>query len=153
MSSRRLPVAVAAGAVLVDQATKLWAVSALSDGPIRILGDVLALRLTRNTGAAFSSLQGLGPLIGIAAVGVVGLILVMLEHVHRRFEVVGLGLVLGGAIGNLLDRVLRGDGFLDGAVVDWIDLSFFPTFNGADSAITIGVAILLFGAMRPSPDG
>ncbi len=69
----------------MDQATKLWAVSALSDGPIRILGDVLALRLTRNTGAAFSSLQGLGPLIGIAAVGVVGLIFVMLEHVPRRF--------------------------------------------------------------------
>ena len=153
MSARRLAVAMAATAILVDQVTKVWAVSALSDGSIRVLGDVLRFRLTRNTGAAFSSLQGLGPLIGIAAVGVVGLIFVMLEHVPRRFEVVGLGLVLGGAIGNLLDRIFRGDGFLDGAVVDWIDFSFFPTFNGADSAITIGVAVLLFGAMRPVPDG
>jgi signal peptidase II len=152
VSTRRLAVAVASAAVVVDQATKVWAVAVLDDGPIQIFGDVLRLRLTRNTGAAFSSLQGLGPLIGIAAVGVVGLIFVMLRHVPRRFEVVGLGLVLGGAIGNLLDRIFRGDGFLDGAVVDWIDPSFFPAFNGADSAITIGVAVLLFGALRPVGD-
>lgn len=152
MKARPLAVAVAAGAILVDQLTKVWAVATLDDGPIRIFGDVLRLRLTRNSGAAFSSLQGLGPLIGIAAVGVVGLIFVMLRHVPRRFEVVGLGLVLGGAVGNLLDRIFRGDGFLDGAVVDWIDPSFFPTFNGADSAITIGVGVLLIGAMRPGDD-
>jgi len=153
VNSQRLAVAVAAAAILVDQATKVWAVAALDDGPIQIFGDVLRLRLTRNSGAAFSSLQGLGPLIGVAVVGVVGLIFVMLHHVPRRFEVVGLGLVLGGAIGNLLDRIFRGEGFLDGAVVDFIDPSFFPTFNGADSAITIGVAVLLLGAMRPvEPD-
>jgi signal peptidase II len=152
VKARPLAVAVAAGAIAVDQLTKVWAVAALEDGPIQIFGDVLRLRLTRNSGAAFSSLQGLGPLIGIAAVGVVGLIFVMLRHVPRRFEVVGLGLVLGGAVGNLLDRIFRGDGFLDGAVVDWIDPSFFPTFNGADSAITIGVGVLLIGAMRPDAD-
>jgi signal peptidase II len=152
LSPRQLAVTVASAAVAVDQVTKVWAVAALDDGPIQIFGDVLRLRLTRNTGAAFSSLQGLGPLIGIAAVGVVGLIFVMLHHVPRRFEVVGLGLVLGGAIGNLADRIFRGDGFLDGAVVDWIDPSFFPTFNGADSAITIGVAVLLVGALRPAGD-
>ncbi len=152
MKAQPLAVAVAAVAILIDQATKIWAVAALDDGPIQIFGDVLRFRLTRNTGAAFSSLQGLGPLIGIAALGVVGLIFVMLRQVPRRIEVVGLGMVLGGAIGNLLDRIFRGDGFLDGAVVDWIDPSFFPTFNGADSAITIGVAVLLIGAMRPAPD-
>ena len=117
-----------------------------------MIGDLLQLRLTRNSGAAFSSLQGLGPLIGVAAVGVIGLVFIMIHHVPRRFEVVGLGLVLGGAAGNLLDRIFRGDGFLDGAVVDWIDPSFFPTFNVADSAITIGVAVLLVGAMRPVAD-
>jgi signal peptidase II len=144
---------VAAVAILIDQVTKVWAVASLSDGPIEVFGEFLRFRLTRNTGAAFSSLQGLGPLIGIAAVAVVGLIFVMIHHVPRRFEVVGLGLVLGGAIGNLLDRIFRGEGFLDGAVVDWIDPSFFPTFNAADSAITIGVAVLLIGAVRPAEDG
>ena len=153
MNPRRLAVWVAAGAVAVDQLTKVWAVAALDDGPIAVFGEVLRLRLIRNTGAAFSSMQGLGPLIGVAAVGVVGLIFVMIHHVPRRFEVVGLGLVLGGAVGNLLDRIFRGEGFLDGAVVDWIDPSFFPTFNSADSAITIGVAVLLVGAVRPVSDG
>ena len=153
MTSRRLAVPIASGAVLVDQVTKAWAVASLDDEPIRLIGDVLRLRLIYNTGAAFSSLEGLGPLIGMAAIGVVGLIFVMLHRVPRRFEVVGLGLVLGGAVGNLLDRIFRGGGFLDGAVVDWIDPSFFPAFNGADSAITIGVAVLLVGAVRPAADG
>lgn len=152
MSTRALAVWVAAAAIAVDQATKIWAVAALDDRSIHIFGEVLQLRLTRNTGAAFSSLQGLGPLIGVAAVGVVGLIFVLIHHVPRRFEVVGLGLVLGGAVGNLLDRIFRGTGFLDGAVVDWISPSFFPTFNGADSAITIGVAVLILGALRPAAD-
>lgn len=150
MRAHRLAVAVAAAAIAVDQVTKVWAVAVLDDGPIRVLGDVLRFRLTRNTGAAFSSLQGFGPLIGIAAVAIIGLVLVMLHHAPRRLEVIGLGLVLGGAIGNLLDRIFRGEGFLDGAVVDWIDPSFFPAFNGADSAITIGVAVLLVGAIRPA---
>ena len=152
MKPRPLAVAVALAAAVVDQLTKIWAVAALDDGPIGVIGDLLQLRLTRNSGAAFSSLQGLGPLIGVAAVGVIGLVFIMIHHVPRRFEVVGLGLVLGGAVGNLLDRIFRGDGFLDGAVVDWIDPSFFPTFNVADSAITIGVAVLLVGAMRPVAD-
>ena len=152
MKPRPLAVAVALATAVVDQLTKIWAVAALDDGPIGVIGDLLQLRLTRNSGAAFSSLQGLGPLIGVAAVGVIGLVFIMIHHVPRRFEVVGLGLVLGGAVGNLLDRIFRGDGFLDGAVVDWIDPSFFPTFNVADSAITIGVAVLLVGAMRPVAD-
>ena len=152
VNSHRLAVTVAAGAIVVDQVTKIWAVVALDDGPIRLIGDVIRLRLTRNSGAAFSSFQGFGPIIGVAAVGVVGLILWMLNRPLRRVEIVGLGLVLGGAIGNLLDRMFRGDGFLDGPVVDWIDPSFFPAFNGADSAITIGVVLLLLGALRPIGD-
>lgn len=55
-----------------------------------------------------------------------------------------LGLVLGGAVGNLIDRLFRGDGFLDGGVVDFIDFSFFATFNVADACVTIGVILLLF---------
>ena len=149
VNPRRLAVRLAVGVIVVDQATKIWAVAALDDGPLRLIGDVIRLRVTRNSGAAFSSLQGYGPIIGVAVVGVVGLILWMLNRPLGRLEVVGLGLVLGGAIGNLVDRIFRGDGFLDGPVVDWIDPSFFPAFNGADSAITIGVVLLLLGGITP----
>lgn len=151
MKPRTFALLVGAGAVLIDQITKIWAVAAL-DEPVHLIDDVLRLRVTRNSGAAFSSLQGLGPLIGIAVVGVIGLIFVMINRAPRRFELVGLGLILGGAVGNLLDRIFRGEGFLDGAVVDWIDPSFFPAFNAADSAITIGVALLLLGAIQAAPD-
>ena len=152
MSSRRLAASIAFAVVLVDQATKIWAAAVLDDGPISLIGDVLRLRLTRNSGAAFSILQGLGPLIAVAAVGVIGLILVMLSQVPRRLEVVGLAMILGGAIGNLIDRIFRGSGVLDGSVVDWIDPSFFPAFNGADSALSIGVGLLVIGALRPATD-
>ncbi len=66
--------------------------------------------------------------------------------VERRREVAALALVLGGALGNLIDRIFRGDGLLDGGVVDFIDLSFFPAFNVADSAITIGAGLALLYA-------
>jgi signal peptidase II len=74
---------------------------------------------------------------------VVGLLLYVLGRSSRRVEVFALGLILGGALGNLGDRVFRGDGFLDGAVVDWIDWWFIPTFNVADMALNIGVALML----------
>lgn len=150
MRARPLATSIAAGTVVVDQVTKVWAVAAVEDDPIRLIGDVLRLRVTRNSGAAFSSLQGLGPLIGIVVVGVVALIFVLLHRAPRTIEIVGLGLVLGGALGNLMDRIFRGGGFLDGAVVDWIDPSFFPAFNAADSAITIGAVLLLLSSIRPA---
>jgi len=138
--------AVAAVVVVLDQLTKAWAVNALADGPIVIIEDFLELQLTFNTGAAFSILSDLarsGPILGIVVIGVVLLILFALRDASHIGEAVGLGLVLGGALGNLIDRLFRGDGFMDGAVVDFIDFSFFATFNVADSAVTIGVAILL----------
>ena len=137
---------MAAGVVVVDVLTKIWAMAALADGPISIIGDTLQFRLVRNTGAAFSLLSGGGPLVGLVVIGVVVLIFVALGDASHRIEAVALGLVLGGAVGNLLDRLFRGDEFLGGAVVDWIYTSFFPTFNVADSAITIGVVLLLVGA-------
>ena len=137
---------MAAVVVVLDQLTKAWAVNALADGPIVIIEDFLELQLTFNTGAAFSILSDLarsGPILGIVVIGVVLLILFALRDASHIGEAVGLGLVLGGALGNLIDRLFRGDGFMDGAVVDFIDFSFFATFNVADSAVTIGVAILL----------
>lgn len=134
---------MAGAVVIVDQATKWWAVNELADGPIVIIDGFLQLRLVFNTGASFSILPNAGPILAIVAFGVVGLIVYILGEASRRVEAVALGLVLGGAVGNLLDRVFRGDGLLDGAVVDFIDFSFFATFNVADAAINVGVALLL----------
>lgn len=138
---------VAAVVVVIDQLTKALAVTALADEPISLIADVLQLALTRNTGASFSILTGNGTLIALVVVGVIVLVVAMLRRVNHRLEAVGLGLVLGGAIGNLLDRIFRGDGFLDGAVIDFIDFSFFPTFNVADTAINVGVILLLIAAI------
>ena len=128
---------------MFDQLSKTWAVNALADGPIVIIEDFLQLRLTYNTGAAFSLFARSGPVLGIIVIGVIVLIVVSLRDAGNIGEAVGLGLVLGGALGNLTDRMFRGDGFMDGAVVDFIDFSFFPTFNVADTAVTVGVLVLL----------
>ncbi len=117
--------------------------AALSDGPIPLLGEFLEFRLTRNPGAAFSSFQNGGPVLAVVAVVMAVIIVVALRTVERRAEAIALGAVMGGALGTLADRIARGEGFLDGAVVDFIDFSFWPTFNVADSAITLGVVALL----------
>ncbi|NIT98489.1 MAG: signal peptidase II, partial [Actinobacteria bacterium] len=96
---------------------------------------------TRNTGAAFSSFQGAGPLIGVLAIGVALWLVIMLRRNPRPPEAWALALVLGGAVGNLIDRFARGDGFLDGAVVDFIEWWWIPNFNIADASITIGAAL------------
>ena len=98
-------------------------------------------------GAAFSSFTGSGPLIGVIAFGVVVFLVYLVARTHRRIDVLALGLILGGALGNLADRVFRGEGVLDGAVVDWIDWWFIPTFNVADAALNVGVAVLLIAAL------
>ncbi len=108
-----------------------------------IIEDFLQLRLTFNTGAAFSLFARSGPILGLIVIGVIALIVFALRDAGNVGEAVGLGLVLGGALGNFTDRLFRGDGLIDGAVVDFIDFSFFPTFNVADSAVTIGVMVLL----------
>ena len=76
------------------------------------------------------------------------MIVVIARQLPGRFEGFAIGLVLGGAVGNLLDRIFRGDGFLNGKVIDFIDFDFFPTFNAADSAITIGAILAVLLAFR-----
>jgi signal peptidase II len=132
--------------VVADQLTKAWALEALDDGPIVLIDGVLNFRLFFNTGASFSLFAKGGAVIGLVVIGVVVMIFFALRDAGHRLDAVALGLVLGGAIGNLLDRMFRGDGFLDGAVVDFINVPFFATFNVADIAINIGVALLLIGA-------
>ena len=108
-----------------------------------VIEDFFQFKLTYNTGASFSIFPNAGPLIGLISIGVVLLIVFILGEASRRLEAVALGILLGGALGNLTDRIFRGDGFLDGAVVDFIDFDFFATFNVADMAINIGVGLLL----------
>lgn len=147
MNDRLTALAIAAAVVLVDQVTKAWALEALAGRVIVVIDDFLKFALVRNPGGAFSSFQNGGTFIAVAAVGVVFVVLYMVGGVPRRSDVVALGLILGGAVGNLVDRVVRGDGILDGEVIDWIDWWFIPTFNVADAAITIGVVMLLIGAL------
>lgn len=138
--------------MVADQLSKAWAVSALADRDIVIIPDFLELSLTFNPGAAFSSFQGIGPLIGILGLAVAGWIIVMMRKAPRTIEALALAVVLGGAAGNLIDRIFRGDGLLDGSVVDFIDWWFIPTFNVADSAITVGAVLLVIAAIT-APGG
>jgi signal peptidase II len=146
-SNPRSAAIIAGGAVVVlDQLTKWWAASVLPGEPIVLIDGFLALRYVTNSGAAFSLLQGSGSIIALLAIAIVLFIVVVVRSVPHRPEAIALGLVLGGALGNLIDRVFRGDGLLDGEVVDFVDFSFFPAFNVADSAITIGAMLALIFA-------
>lgn len=131
--------------IVLDQVVKRAVVSSLRLGAsIDLIGSFARLTRTSNTGAAFGMLRGRGPLfIAISALASAAIVLFSREIAKmRRAEQVAFGLVLGGAVGNLIDRVRIG------AVVDFIDLGIgtarFAAFNVADSAITIGVIILAF---------
>ena len=144
---RRSSLAVASGVVALDQITKHWAVSSLNDGRvIDVLGS-LRFNLSFNRGMAFSQGTGIGPFIGVLGILVVLYLLIGM----RKSSVSGavfVGLVAGGAAGNIVDRLFRGEAWLRGAVVDFIDLQWWPVFNIADAAICIGGALLVFTLFR-----
>ena len=146
-SAFRIAMAAGLGVLILDQVTKNWARDNLQGDVRQVIGEWLQLRYAENTGAAFSSFTGSGPLIAAIAIGVVLFLIYLVSRTSRRIDLIALGLILGGALGNLTDRVLRGDGTLDGAVVDWIDWWFIPTFNIADAALNVGVAALLIAAI------
>ena len=132
--------------IVIDQISKAWAVSALPgnqiDGPFGS-----SLRLIFNRGSAFSLGEGFGPVFGILAIIVSIAMVWIVRKVEQRSVVTGLGLIQGGAIGNVIDRAFRdGDGFLAGAVIDFLEIGdWWPVFNIADVAIVVGgivVAIL-----------
>lgn len=144
-----LAAAIVAVIVILDQASKAWAVANLDDGPVSIIGNDVELRLSFNSGSAFSLFRGFTPLLAVLAIVIA---LVLVRAVHRTedtWTLVALALVLGGALGNLADRALRAPGFLSGHVVDFIRLGSWPTFNVADSAITVGAVSLLVLAFVP----
>jgi signal peptidase II len=138
---RRTPllVAVAAIVLILDVVSKLIVVQQLSDrSPVHVIGTFLQLTLTRNPGAAFGIGTGATIVFTVVAVAVV----VVIARSARRLASAGwslaLGLLLGGAVGNLTDRLFRSPGPLRGHVVDWIELPHWPVFNLADSAIVLG---------------
>ncbi len=148
---RRLIIGVTALVVIVlDQLTKHWALGNLERGIPRRVMPGLNLTLSFNAGSAFSLGSGGGPIIGIIATIVVGGVL----YVARRQVATGvllvLGLVVGGAVGNLLDRAFRAPGgFLGGHVVDFLQLPHWPIFNVADMAITCGaIAVAIMSGSR-----
>jgi signal peptidase II len=146
----RLRLAFAGAAALVvalDQLTKQLALSGLSDGPVHLVGS-LRLALTFNAGAAFSVGAGRSTVVAVLAVLVVGVIVRMGLTAPRQALAVGYGVLLGGALGNLIDRALRdGHGFLGGRVVDFVDLGWWPVFNVADASLWVGIGILLLASL------
>jgi signal peptidase II len=139
---RVLLAVVAVAALVADQLTKWWAVERLTNDPIDLFW-TLRLQVTTNTGAAFSLAGGTGPVIALLAIGVVGFLLWQGRTINSRVGAVALGLILGGALGNLADRAFRGSGFFDGGVVDFIDVQWWPVFNVADSCVVIGGILLV----------
>lgn len=145
-AGRRLAVAclVALVVLVSDQLTKWWAVDRLSRGTVHLIG-TLDLELERNTGSAFSQLQGeTALLVALAVLLIAGLLALVLRSPTTGRSAL-LGLVIGGALGNLADRLFRGD---HGAVVDFVALHFWPTFNLADSAIVVGSVLLAVSFVR-----
>ena len=130
-----------------DRITKIWAEATLPAGPIDLVPGVLTLRFTTNSGGAFSIGQR-APwfFVGVTAIVVAIILATSFRHTSR---IVGasLGLVLGGALGNLTDRAIRGSG-MRGRVVDFIDFHVWPVFNLADSAIVIGAVLLAWAGLR-----
>jgi signal peptidase II len=144
--------AVAVVVVAVDQLTKWWALHELDTRTID-LPWTLRLNLTLNRGAAFGLGSKYAPIIALAAVCVVIVVLGTTRGLDSRWPRLGVGLVLGGAFGNLADRVFRdGTGFLGGAVVDFVDIQWWPVFNVADAAVCVGAVLLVLTAARePTP--
>jgi signal peptidase II len=149
-----LVAAVALGLLVVDQVSKEWALNRLSGGRIVEAIGSLQFALTWNTGASFSvgSDLELGPYIALLALVVVGWLL-WSGHSASRLGAVAAGMVTGGAVGNLIDRALRTGpagtevGFMGGAVVDFIDLQWWPIFNVADMGVVGGAVLLVLASI------
>jgi signal peptidase II len=140
--------AVAAAAYALDRITKAWAEASLADRPpIEVISGVLHLTFTTNSGGAFGLGQSAPWLFAGATIVVVGIIVAVSTRLTSGLTAVALGLVLGGALGNLTDRALRGEGF-SGRVIDFIDVRVWPVFNVADSAVLIGAVLLAVSSFR-----
>ena len=139
--------------ILLDQVTKSWAVSALADGRIIHVIGSLQFSLGFNSGFAFSQGQGMGPLVGIFAIIAVLFLLRAVRKATTQLSAMALCAIVAGAIGNIVDRIFRGEGWLHGRVVDFIDVQWWPVFNVADSSITVGACALIAAMLMESRNG
>ena len=133
-----------------DQLAKHWAVSQLDDGRVVHVIWTLQFNLAFNGGMAFGRGKGWGPVIGVLAMVIVIVLVLSIRRQNDTRVSLGVGLVVGGALGNIVDRLFRGDAWLRGEVVDFIDFQWFPIFNIADIAVNLGGALLLWTYLRPS---
>ena len=153
---RRLLLFAIAGTILAtDLLTKILAVANIEPGrPVWLVGDLVSLRLVRNPGAAFSMATGMTWLLTLVAVGVVIGVVRIGRTLRSPWWALGLGLVLGGALGNLVDRFFRAPGVMQGHVVDFVSVGWWPVFNVADSAIVCGAILLVvLTLVGLEPDG
>lgn len=135
--------------VVADQVTKEWAVSSLADGRTVDIVWTLRFALGYNSGFAFSTGTGWGPWIGLVAVAIVVVMTVAMHRADSPRARLALSLIIGGAIGNVIDRLFREGGWMNGRVVDFVDFQWFPVFNVADSAITVGGVLLVVASLWP----
>lgn len=150
---RALPalILVAAAVVAVDHLTKWLALNELATRDIDLFW-TLRLRLVFNNGSAFGLGSRFAPIIALLAVGIVVGLLGFGRQLRSLVPRIAVAAIVGGAVGNLLDRIFRdGNGFLGGPVVDFLDLQWWPVFNVADMAITIGAVVLALTAGREQP--
>lgn len=135
-----------------DYVTKNWALNYLNGRPPRkIIGNILQLTFTQNSGAAFSFATGGAILLAVFAILAILLIAYWAPRLTSRGWGLVLGLVLGGTLGNLSDRILRANistGALKGEVIDWIELPHWPIFNLADSSIVVAAVIASYLSLR-----
>lgn len=138
--------------VLIDQLTKLWAVTSLEPGmPVDVIGAWLRLNLVRNAGAAFSMGAGFTLVMSLIAIAVVVVIVRFARRIGSLWWALMLGALLGGAVGNLIDRMVQPPGVLRGHVIDFVQLPYWPVFNFADVAIVIAVGMMIVLAWRGVP--
>ena len=136
---------------LFDFVTKAWALQSLSTEPRKVIGSLLQFTLVYNSGAAFSFATGFTILFSLIALSVVIATIYFAPRITSRGWQLTIGLLLGGVLGNLTDRIFREPSFLSGYVIDWIQIPHWPVFNIADSAICIAAAISFVLSMRNIP--
>jgi len=136
---------------LFDFATKTWALSNFSSDPQPVIGTILQFTLLKNSGAAFSFASGFTLMFSLLTIAVVATIIRFAGRITSRGWLTCAGLLLGGVLGNLTDRVFREPGFFLGHVIDWIQIPNWPIFNIADIAISSAAFLAFIQTMRNVP--
>ena len=149
MQIRKSLTVVISATLILDQLSKWLALEHLENGRVVELFWTLQLRLVRNAGVSFGKGNGLGQLISVVVVLVIIVLVKFALNSKDHRTLMLYGLIIGGALGNLADRIFReSNGFLKGEVVDFIDFQWWPVFNIADSAVVIGCLLLAVNGLR-----